>query len=337
MALVQYPDSDSPSNESSDKDQTPPRRPLKRTRKSDLPDETRPTLPPLPTSFHDLYASGIRLSTRDDPSLHEGRIRAIPHVEGNWPSHIYLEWYPSRLERSILNDILSQCENPPVDDAVEVRPLLQSDLGAQLPLHISLSRPCVLTTDQRQPFIQRLEDDIRGSGIRPPDDLRTRFHVTLEQLDWVANAERTRWFLVLRVRPSENNDLYGLLRISNQLLAAFGQPPLYQVAGESLLGKKMGMKAKGSTTGTRRQRGGGKPSHIPNISSVDYSACFHVSIAWALVEPSLEQKHRLATIDLHQLTSIKIQFSSVKVKMGNQVLNLALSTLKLDTSGFGGL
>jgi U6 snRNA phosphodiesterase len=159
----------------------------------------------------------------------------------------------------------------------------------------------------------------------------------LEQLDWVANAERTRWFLVLRARSLEHDGLYGLLRISNQLLGAFGQPPLYQVAEESLLAKKMGVKAKGSTTGPRRQRGGGRSSHIPNTSPVDYSACFHVSIAWALAEPSLEQKHRLATIDLHQLASIKVQFNSVKAKIGNQVLNLVLPTLKLDTSGFGGL
>lgn len=154
----------------------------------------------------------------------------------------------------------------------------------------------------------------------------------MEQLDWVANAERTRWFLVLKARSLEHDGLYGLLRISNQLLGAFGQPPLYQVAEESLLAKKMGVKAKGSTTGPRRQRGG-----IPNTSPVDYSACFHVSIAWALAEPSLEQKHRLATIDLQPLASIKVQFNSVKAKIGNQVLNLVLPTLKLDTSGFGGL
>lgn len=28
---------------------------------------------------------------QDDPSLHDGRIRTVPHVEGQWPVHIFLE------------------------------------------------------------------------------------------------------------------------------------------------------------------------------------------------------------------------------------------------------
>jgi len=78
MALVSYSDS------SSEEDELPSK---KRKR------ETSPVkeLPPLPSSFRDMYSSTVRTSTQDDPSLHGGRKRVTPHVEGNWPTHVYLE------------------------------------------------------------------------------------------------------------------------------------------------------------------------------------------------------------------------------------------------------
>ena len=82
MALVEYSDSESDADIAA---ASPP--PTKKPRHS----QQASALPPLPATFHDLYASSTRVSVQDDPSLHGGRKRVIPHVEGNWPTHIYLE------------------------------------------------------------------------------------------------------------------------------------------------------------------------------------------------------------------------------------------------------
>lgn len=82
MPLVLYSDS-----ESETESRLSPR-PAKKLRPNPTP---APSLPPLPASFHNLYASSTRVSVQDDPNLHCGRVRVIPHVEGNWPTHLYLE------------------------------------------------------------------------------------------------------------------------------------------------------------------------------------------------------------------------------------------------------
>lgn len=118
MPLVEYSDS-----EADDNDDEP--EPSAKKRKTS---STAAALPPLPAIFRDLYSSTVRTSTQDDPSLHGGRKRVVPHVQGNWPTHVYLECKYSSSSLPIIStsQLLLLClvkkwaERPVADAALRV-------------------------------------------------------------------------------------------------------------------------------------------------------------------------------------------------------------------------
>lgn len=92
MPLVDYPDSDSEDGDKGDETAAQPAHSASKSATKRMRSEAALVdLPPLPASFHDLYSTNARVSTSDNPNLHGGRKRTTPHIEGNWPSHVYLE------------------------------------------------------------------------------------------------------------------------------------------------------------------------------------------------------------------------------------------------------
>lgn len=133
-------------------------------------------------------------------------------------------------------------------------------------------------------------------------------------LNWVSNYEKTRWFLVVRVKRPDGDNLNALLRLSNRSLTLFRQPPLYE-------------------TGTVQKQ----QSRLNGSDPGDFSHCFHISIAWSLNKPSLEMEKRTAGIDLKGLRDLTVHFNSVKVKIGNNISSMPLSQGTFEEKGFGGL
>jgi len=74
--------------------------------------------------------------------------------------------YPAKNELALLADLIAQAQGHGSNEQ-NINSLLHSDLGAQLPLHVSLSRPVVLRTEQRGSFTELLQKQIRDSHIAP--------------------------------------------------------------------------------------------------------------------------------------------------------------------------
>ncbi|EMC95132.1 hypothetical protein BAUCODRAFT_35124 [Baudoinia panamericana UAMH 10762] len=173
---------------------------------------------------------------------------------------------------------------------------LRTHKGVRLPLHISLSRPLTLRAEHKDDFEAALRRAISTSTVQA-------FHCQLDAILWHPNESGTRWFLVLRTKPREKDELGKLLAACNGVAEAFGQPLLYAEFNS--------------------RESGDEASREGN---------FHISIAWALNPPSSREGRKESVTGSPpssvQLTAeakaLRIPFTEIKLRIGQTVMVMPL-------------
>lgn len=136
----------------------------------------------------------------------------------------------------------------------------------------------------------------------------------MKGFDWIANEEKNRWFMVLRVAQSTTHELAQLLRISNGVVAKFGQRPLYE-EHQQVLYPPHGLNEDPATK-------------IKKLNSLDQisqrmASHFHISVGWSLQSPP-NHAEKLQNMFAPDNSMFRFDVSTVKVKIGNEVLALSL-------------
>ncbi|BGP27613.1 UPF0406 family protein [Rhodotorula toruloides] len=185
-------------------------------------------------SLDDSFDAAPRRS--DSPDLHQGRKRTTPHVEGQWAAHVYLDLESSHGLRRVLKKAFESCAKacPP---EVTVHPLLDPPpIGSRpaipsaaptrsptLPhtsentLHLSLSRPLMLQTNQRAELragVAKVAGQVAGFSTRYAS------FVVLE------NDQRTRRFLGIEIGQGYD-EMHALVRKIDDMLATHRLPTYY--------------------------------------------------------------------------------------------------------------
>lgn len=90
----------------------------------------------------------------DDPALHQGRVRTVPHVEGQYATYIYvpLVLHPTDALYTLVEDALTLAKvHVPSLYAIGRQEHGDTEV-ARWELHISLSHPLFLRAHQREEF-----------------------------------------------------------------------------------------------------------------------------------------------------------------------------------------
>lgn len=135
-------------------------------------------------------------------------------------------------------------------------------------------------------------------------------------LEWVANCEKTRWFLVMQLDQAPQDGLNQLLKISNRIAKFFGQSPLYAESQPSF-GLRSAKRRKGPIDSASSNR------------NTDISSSFHISIGWTTTLPSQDLVDALDRVADFEVFKINVRI--VKAKIGNNITSIPLAA-KVDAS-----
>ncbi|KAJ7695718.1 U6 snRNA phosphodiesterase Usb1 [Mycena rosella] len=151
----------------------------------------------------------------DDPSLHQGRIRTTPHVDGQYATHIYGS---VPLERSsalfkLLCKVIGSAKNavPTLHD------FWSSPKDCKPELHISLSRPIFLRSHQREEMKR---------AVRCIAEKTSPFTASFAHVSELVNDEGTRIFLALEIGAG-HHELSTLTTLLTPALRAMRQHEYY--------------------------------------------------------------------------------------------------------------
>ncbi|KAG4306138.1 hypothetical protein PORY_000126 [Pneumocystis oryctolagi] len=144
----------------------------------------------LPDFFFDLYQ--VKPMMGDNPIFHEGRKRTHLNAKGCWPSHVYIRLTLTEELRSLLKKIHETC----VLEGATLVSLLEDDLGISLSLHVSLSKPFMLTYDMIDSFKNIMKESL----------IFESFDIDFSKISIFTNEDSSRIFLVIIVNTGEKNN-----------------------------------------------------------------------------------------------------------------------------------
>ncbi|KAI9283923.1 U6 snRNA phosphodiesterase Usb1 [Umbelopsis sp. AD052] len=154
------------------------------------------SLPPLPTAFK-------HIRTDDNSEKYQGRIRTVPHTEGQWPTHVYIE-VPCSKE---INDITAHINGSPINvDCPDDK------------CHISLSKCLYLKEFQHDTFVAQIKKGIKL--IKP-------FSLSFAAITSLTNEVNTRSFCSLEVGYGYN-ELEKCMAVIDTVAERHRQPKFYQ-------------------------------------------------------------------------------------------------------------
>jgi hypothetical protein len=88
----------------------------------------------------------------------------------------------------------------------QLKSLLYTEFGNMAALHVSLSRPLVLWTREKEDFLSKFTDAVRGlqyaNVVHVANISLSPFKLSVEDIECFVNHESTRKFLVLKLTMS---------------------------------------------------------------------------------------------------------------------------------------